>query len=175
MILSEDELTRLFRAEHWDPFSLLGPHPASREGTAGVVVRAFVPEASRVEVLRPGKDSQRMTRIHDEGLYEVTIADARLPLVYRLAVTDGQGHKTERHDPYAFSQLITDFDLHLFSEGRLYRAYNLLGAHCLSLDGIAGVRFIVWAPNAKRVSVVGDFNNWDGRRHQMRNRGVSGL
>ena len=175
MILSDDELKRLFRAEHWDPFSLLGPHPASREGTAGVVVRAFVPEASRVEVLRHGKDSQRMTRIHDEGLYEVTIADARLPLVYRLAVTDGQGHKTERHDPYAFSQLITDFDLHLFSEGRLYRAYNLLGAHCLSLDGIAGVRFIVWAPNAKRVSVVGDFNNWDGRRHQMRNRGVSGL
>jgi len=175
MILSDDELKRLFRAEHWDPFSLLGPHPVSREGTAGVVVRAFVPEASRVEVLRHGKDSQRMTRIHDEGLYEVTIADARLPLVYRLAVTDGQGHKTERHDPYAFSQLITDFDLHLFSEGRLYRAYNLLGAHCLSLDGIAGVRFIVWAPNAKRVSVVGDFNNWDGRRHQMRNRGVSGL
>jgi len=175
MILSDDELKRLFRAEHWDPFSLLGPHPASREGTVGVVVRAFVPEASRVEVLRHGKDSQRMTRIHDEGLYEVTIADARLPLVYRLAVTDGQGHKTERHDPYAFSQLITDFDLHLFSEGRLYRAYNLLGAHCLSLDGIAGVRFIVWAPNAKRVSVVGDFNNWDGRRHQMRNRGVSGL
>jgi 1,4-alpha-glucan branching enzyme len=175
MILSEDEVTRLFRAEHWDPFSLLGPHPASREGTAGVVVRAFVPEASRVEVLRPGKDSLRMTRIHDEGLYELTIADARLPLVYRLAVTDGQGRKTERHDPYAFSQLITDFDLHLFSEGRLYRAYHLLGAHCLSLDGIAGVRFVVWAPNAKRVSVVGDFNNWDGRRHQMRNRGVSGL
>ena len=86
-----------------------------------------------------------------------------------------KGAKLNDTDPYAFSQLITDFDLHLFSEGRLYRAYNLLGAHCLSLDGIAGVRFIVWAPNAKRVSVVGDFNNWDGRRHQMRNRGVSGL
>ena len=82
---------------------------------------------------------------------------------------------TDRHDPYAFPNVVSDFELHLFAEGKLFRAYDLLGAHVQTIKGVIGVRFVVWAPNAMRVSVVGDFNGWDGRRHPMRSRGGSGL
>jgi 1,4-alpha-glucan branching enzyme len=173
--LSPDELTRLFRAEHWNPFSLLGPHPVMSKGQPAVVVRAFLPEAATAELLTEGLGSFPMTRVHDEGLFEATIPQTIQSSAYRLQVTDLIGAVTQRHDPYAFPNLISDFDLHLFAEGRLYCAYQMLGAHCMQIDGIAGVRFVVWAPNAMRVSVVGDFNGWDGRRHQMRNRGASGL
>ena len=81
----------------------------------------------------------------------------------------------ERHDPYAFPPLLTDFDLHLFAEGRHYRAYDMMGAHVRTVEGVAGVHFVVWAPNALRVSVVGDFNGWDGRSHPMQVRGGTGL
>ena len=94
---------------------------------------------------------------------------------YRLRLTDHAGEISERHDPYAFPPLLTDFELHLFAEGTFFKAYETMGAHLRTVQGIAGVHFVVWAPNAVRVSVVGDFNQWDGRRHPMTNRGATGL
>jgi 1,4-alpha-glucan branching enzyme len=115
-----------------------------------------------------------MTRTHPGGLFEaqVEVASA-FPYQYRL--TDADGHRWETDDPYRFPLRITDFDLYLFGEGTHYRTYERMGAHPATLEGVQGVAFAVWAPNARRVSVVGPFNRWDGRVHPMQNRGPSGL
>lgn len=170
-------MERLIRAEHWDPFTLLGPHSLHEQGTTMTVVRAFLPEAEEATVLLDQANDKAlpMTKVHEAGLFEATVRQTFDPSRYRLRVRDRWGGITERHDPYAFAPFITDFDLHLFAEGRHYRTYELLGAHSCSMHGITGVRFAVWAPNAIRASVVGNFNGWDGRRHQMRNRGATGL
>src|SRR5205807_3673940 len=94
---------------------------------------------------------------------------------YRLAVEDHEGHAWQFVDAYTFGPVLTDFDLHLLGEGTHYRNYERLGAHLREHQGYRGVHFAVWAPNAQRVSVVGNFNHWDGRVHPMRNRGTSGL
>ena len=171
-----EELQRLIRAEHWDPFVLLGPHPMSDNGHTRTVVRAFLPEA--VEAVL-GPDGQErpvpMARVHKEGVFEAPLPDTVREGRYRLKVTDQWGGVSERHDPYAFPNLLTDFDLHLLAEGRHYRAYETMGAHVRTVRDVTGVHFVVWAPNAQRVSVVGDFNHWDGRRHPMRSRGGGGL
>jgi 1,4-alpha-glucan branching enzyme len=116
-----------------------------------------------------------MNRVHDSGLFEAILDAPKGTLKYRLRVTDSQGTVTERHDPYAFPHLISDHDLHLFAEGNLFKGYERLGAHLTTVDGIAGVHFVVWAPNAMRASVVGGFNHWDGRCHQMMSRGSTGI
>jgi len=173
MGVSTEDIERLIRAEHWDPFAILGPHPDG-EGSE-TVVRAFVPEARKVSLVpdEPAGQPIPMRAVHEAGLYE-----ARLPRKtsrYRLRVADRFNHVSERYDPYAFPPLLSDFELHLFAEGRLYRAYDWLGAHVRTVEGVTGTHFAVWAPNALRVSVVGDFNGWDGRCHAMRNRGATGL
>jgi 1,4-alpha-glucan branching enzyme len=172
-----EHIDRLLRAEHWDPFVLLGPHPVPAEGKPATVVRAFLPDAAQVTVLteEPEQLSSSMKQIHRDGLFEAVIPCTLEKLRYRLRVTDRSGSVTETYDPYEFPPLLTDFDLHLFAEGRHYRVYEFMGAHIITLNGVAGVRFAVWAPNASRVSVVGDFNQWDGRRHAMRSRGGTGL
>jgi 1,4-alpha-glucan branching enzyme len=171
-----DDIERLIRAEHWDPFSLLGPHRVAGNGDSHGVVRAFLPGATEAAVLpdREGMDTVPMRSVHAAGLFEATVP-ASVKQHYRLRVRDRWGNITEQHDPYAFPPLLSDFDLHLFAEGRHYRAYETLGAHFTEVAGVLGVRFVIWAPNARRVSVVGDFNGWDGRRHQMRTRGSTGL
>jgi len=172
-----DHIERLVKAEHWDPFALLGPHPVSRNGAPATVVRAFLPEARSVSLLPEGGQGSPipMEPVHEAGLYEATVSAAIGQVRYKLRVAERGGAVTDRHDPYSYPPLFTDFDLHLFAEGRHYRAYEMLGAQTLTIEGVAGVRFAVWAPNALRVSVVGDFNGWDGRRHAMRNRGQTGL
>ncbi|MBI4400641.1 MAG: 1,4-alpha-glucan branching protein GlgB [Nitrospirae bacterium] len=177
MTTHANDIERLTRAEHWDPFALLGPHPATTDGRPALIVRAFLPEAKEASVLpdETGRTPVPMTRIHAAGLFEASLPAGMEKTRYRLRVVDHWGSVTERHDPYAYLPLLTDFDLHLFAEGRHYRAYDTLGAHLQNVEGVAGVRFVVWAPNAQRVSVVGDFNGWDGRRHPMRNRGSTGL
>ncbi|TLY39325.1 MAG: 1,4-alpha-glucan branching protein GlgB [Nitrospirae bacterium] len=172
-----EDIERLIRAEHWDPFCVLGPHTVTANGKRATLVRAFLPEAVEAYLL-PGDQGTRpvaMTSMHAEGLFEATVPPMGEKPRYRLRVTDRRGGVTERHDPYAYPPLLSDFDLHLFGEGRLHRAYEILGAHLHTVDDVAGVRFAVWAPNALRVSVVGDFNGWDGRRHPMRSRGATGL
>jgi 1,4-alpha-glucan branching enzyme len=172
-----EHIERLVRAEHWDPFVLLGPHPATTEGKPDTIIRAFLPEAAEATVLveEPQPLTAPMKRVHRDGLFEAVLSSDREKLRYRLRVKDRSGAVTEQHDPYAFPLLLTDFDLHLFAEGRHYRAYEFMGAHIATVDRVAGVRFAVWAPNAARVSIVGDFNRWDGRRHAMRSRGTTGL
>ena len=126
MPISSGDIERLVRAEHWDPFAILGPQPAGNGPGTGV--RAFLPETAEVVLLPDGSDGHAvpMRVVHEAGLYE-----ARLPQGapgYRLRVTDRWGNVSERHDPYAFAPLLSEFDLHLFTEGRLYQAYDKLGA-----------------------------------------------
>ncbi len=175
--ISFEQADQLVQGHHWDPLSILGPHPSSASGSNGFAIRCFLPEAKDVTVLIGSKDqpSIPMTRIHDAGLFEAQCSLKVERPFYRLRITDYSGQVSERHDPYAFAPLLTDFELHLFAEGTFFKAYATMGAHLRTVQGVAGVHFVVWAPNARRVSVVGDFNQWDGRRHPMTNRGATGL
>jgi 1,4-alpha-glucan branching enzyme len=116
-----------------------------------------------------------MKRLHDDGFLEARLSDVANPIPYRLRWMNRDGIVMEVLDPYAYPPVLTDFDLHLIGEGTHYLKYEKLGAHLRDIGGDGGVHFAVWAPNAQRVSVVGDFNGWDGRRHPMRNRGDSGV
>jgi len=161
----------LAEARHADPFSVLGPH---LEGDR-VVIRAIVPAAERIEITSDGTHVA-MERRHDAGVFEGTIprADEGIP-DYRLRVKYSGGDTVEVDDPYRYGRLLTDYDLYLFAEGKHTRIYDKLGAHVTQVGEAYGVHFAVWAPNAGRVSVVGDFNDWDGRVHPMRSLGVSGV
>jgi 1,4-alpha-glucan branching enzyme len=167
-----EQVARIIDATHWDPFEVLGPHPTS----GGIVVRAFLPDAQQVELVTLDQgEAAPMKRVHPAGLFEVELPGRSPNVAYRLRVTDGTGSVREITDPYSFPPLLTDYDLHLIGEGTHYRNYEKLGAHLATVNGIDGVHFGVWAPNAQRVSVVGDFNAWDGRCHPMRVRGSSGV
>lgn len=152
-----------------NPFAVLGPHDV--EG--GRIVRAFLPGAARVEVLRQsdGAVLAQLVPGVEEGLFENFLRD-RSP--YRLRIV-WPNTVQEIEDPYSFGLLLGDLDLHLFNEGRHFELANCLGAQSVTIDGVNGVRFAVWAPNAVRVAVVGDFNSWDSRRHPMRLRHRAGI
>jgi 1,4-alpha-glucan branching enzyme len=172
-MLSEDidSAALIAAADHPDPFAFLGMH----EIGDGVVVRAFLPGARAVEVIdrTSGQRAAGMTQIHESGVFAGRVAQRR-PFAYKLRVDYGHGFE-DYEDPYRFGTLLGELDVYLMAEGTHHRLYDRLGAHCRSLDGVAGVAFAVWAPNARRVSVVGDFNMWDGRRHPMRHRFESGV
>jgi 1,4-alpha-glucan branching enzyme len=168
-ILTKEIIRTIIRGEHGDPFAVLGPHALKKGGSDLVVIRAFLPGAEKVSVLPMGSDGppRSMARIHAEGLFEAVYPQDQVPTRYQLEVVDGAGSR-QIEDPYRFPSTLSDFDLLLIGEGKHYRSYEKLGAHLLTLDGVPGVLFAVWAPNARRVSVVGDFNHWDGRVHPMR-------
>lgn len=160
----------LVRGDISDPSFFLGMH--RERGT--LVVRVFWPFAERITVVsQDGTARVEARRVHEEGVFVAEI-DAEAPFSYLLEIVE-DGHVFTTQDPYAFPPLLTDFDLHLFNEGTHVRAYEKLGAHVLEVQGVRGVHFAVWAPNALRVSVVGDFNRWDGRVHVLRPRGSSGV
>ncbi|PYU31068.1 MAG: 1,4-alpha-glucan branching enzyme [Acidobacteria bacterium] len=174
------EIESILRAEHGEPFAILGRHPVQAGAERAIAVRAFLPRANEVTVvLENGGASYPARRIHPDGFFEAVIpySDGILasPTSYRLHLGYWDGSNEGVYDPYAFPPLLTDFDLHLITEGTHYLKYEKLGAHVREVAGVRGVHFAVWAPNAQRVSVVGDFNHWDGRVHPMRNRGTSGL
>jgi 1,4-alpha-glucan branching enzyme len=175
------EMESLIRGEFNDPHHILGPHYAGDAAKRQVVVRAFIPRSSRVSLILDSAPGAPIPaeRIHPAGIYAAALPGEReLPLApnsYRWHIREQGFPDREFRDPYAFAPLLTDFDLHLFGEGTHTEAYEKLGAHLREIDGVAGVAFGVWAPNAQRVSIVGDFNQWDGRTHPMRNRGPSGL
>jgi 1,4-alpha-glucan branching enzyme len=154
-----------------DPHSLLGAHPQN----GSVVVRAFRPEAETVKVRIEGAEPVELERAHPAGLFEGTLDGAELPLRYRLEVSYPEGATLVVDDPYAFPPTLGELDLHLASEGRHERIYERLGAHVREVDGVVGTSFAVWAPSARSVSVVGDFNLWDGRLHPMRSLGSTGI
>ena len=174
LTVQQDDVDRLIAGIHWNPHSILGPHPITIDSRPHLAIRAWLPDVKNVEVV---VDSilWRMTRIREEGLYEALLPDMPQAPSYQLRITQFDGTTTEMQDPYAVPPLLTDFELHLFCEGTLYRAYESFGAHSRTVGGIRGVHFVVWAPNAARVSVVGDFNGWDGLRHPMTNRGSAGV
>ena len=165
------------RGECGDPFAVLGPHVFREGQQSGLAIRAFLPQANDVIVVPadPAVAAQPMTPLHPGGLFEARFFDRAEPFAYQLEVRDGGGTSRRCEDPYRFPSTLSDFDLHLLAEGTHYRAYEKLGAHLAAVDGIAGVRFAVWAPNARRVSVVGDWNGWDGRVHPMRLHPGNGL
>ncbi len=173
------ELARIAEARHHDPFAVLGRHP---EGEGRVRVLAYLPGAVAAELLDAEGRPLALERL-DGGRERPWLCDfflgrfpeAQVPERYRLRWQEGDGGRGEGYDPYCFPPQIPDFDLYLFGEGRHWHAYRFLGAHPAIVDGVEGVRFATWAPNAERVSVVGDFNRWDGRRHPMRVRGSTGV
>jgi 1,4-alpha-glucan branching enzyme len=177
MTLSDVEIHALVTGEHGDPFAALGPHVVPTPEGAALVVRALILGAESVTV-KPvgGAPAPRvMERLHPDGLFEAVFPGQREGFPYRLEVRDGQGQTTELDDAYRFPSTLGALDLVLLGEGTHYRAYEKLGAHLATIDGVAGVVFAVWAPEARRVSVVGDFNAWDGRRHPMRLHPGNGL
>ncbi len=161
--MTRKEMEALVGGYHGDPFRILGPHAA--KDRKGWEVRAFLPQAAEAEVAVDGAATP-MIKVHPEGLYVAFFAGEPRP--YRLRIKTVDGSASEFEDPYRFPILISDFDLHLFAEGTNYESYHSLGAHLVEIEGVAGVRFAVWAPNAEVVSVVGDFNQWDTRRNPMR-------
>jgi 1,4-alpha-glucan branching enzyme len=165
-------LQAIAEARHADPFAVLGPHV---EPNKGVVIRTVIPTAERITVTRNGSGSIEMTRRHPAGIFEAVLADLTDIPDYRLHVSYHGGATSEIDDPYRYGRVLSDYDLYLFGEGKHTRIYEKLGAHPMTIGRAAGVHFAVWAPNAKRVSVVGDFNAWDGRRHPMRSLGLSGV
>ncbi len=158
------EIRAIVSGNQADPFAWLGMHVTG----GGLVVRAFLPCASKVQLIdaTSAKPVADMVRIHDDGLFEASLADAA-PFDYRLRRFAGGGHQ-DIADPYAFAPVLGEIDRYLLSEGTHYRSYEKLGAHVAAIGGVDGVAFALWAPNARRVSVVGDFNGWDGRCHAMR-------
>jgi 1,4-alpha-glucan branching enzyme len=168
--VSRDDVDAIVAARHRNPFAVLGPHPVSVDGRPAIAIRAFVPGAQTIRLLPhdPDLPPSPMQRVHGDGFFEAVVPDRRHTFPYRLEVAeDGQG-SVEIDDAYRFTSTLSDYDLHLLGEGRHYQGYEKLGSHMTTVDGVAGTVFAVWAPNARRVSVVGDFNRWDGRRHPMR-------
>ncbi len=168
--LTPEVIEAIVEGRHGDPFAVLGPHVLDEGAGSGVVIRAFLPKAEKVMLVPLGVDlpPQPMGQIHPEGLFETLLVGRREAVAYRLRWAGPSCAETEINDPYRFPSTLSDYDLYLLGEGAHYRVYEKLGAHRVSLEGVPGVRFGVWAPNARRVSVVGDFNAWDGRVHPMR-------
>ena len=154
-----------------DPHAYLGAHPAKN----GVVIRAYRPDAESVRVRAANGSAVDLERQHGDGLFEGVIEGVSLPLDYELEVRYPAGDTYVLRDPYAFMPTVGDLDLHLAAEGRHEELYARLGAHPRELEGVDGCAFAVWAPNARSVSVVGDFNGWDGRLHPMRSLGPAGI
>jgi 1,4-alpha-glucan branching enzyme len=156
------------------PFDVLGMHPVMDGKRNALVVRTFQPQAAGVSIQRKNA-LYPMKKVHPDGLFEAVFPEEEEFFPYRLSITLPGQRSYEIEDPYRYRALLTDYDLHLFSEGNHFRLYEKLGAHLVEHEGVKGVSFAVWAPNAERVSVIGELNHWDGRRHPMRPRGASGL
>jgi len=164
---NEDQ-QRIMQASHHDPFNYLGLH----RQTGSASFRVFAPHSKELFFSSPKKS---LTRIDGSDFFEWVGNSGDISDHEKITRVDDKGEQSEFYDPYSFPAQINDFDLHLFGEGKHWHIYRLLGAHCKTINGISGVLFATWAPSAERVSVIGDFNQWDGRTHAMRNRGSSGV
>ncbi|NJN87194.1 MAG: 1,4-alpha-glucan branching enzyme [Leptolyngbyaceae cyanobacterium SL_7_1] len=166
--VAPDQVERIVWNQYQDPFEILGPHQIEQDGKTVWVVRAYLPHAEAVWVRLPEERKEYpMQSAHHPHFFECVLEVESLAN-YQLRVKEGDNERVA-YDPYAFrSPLVTEFDIHLFTEGNHHRIYEKLGAHLTEINGVSGVYFAVWAPNARNVSVLGDFNWWDGRKHQMR-------
>ncbi|MCB2425898.1 1,4-alpha-glucan branching protein GlgB [Methylophaga pinxianii] len=164
--LTDDQL-KIIEARHHDPFAVLGRHLTKN----GVYVRAFLPHTESASV----GDNLPMRRVPGTDIFEWTGLAKELEVPYQIHRTTSDGEVQSHYDPYCFPPQISDYDLYLFAEGKHWHAYRILGSHKQTVNGVDGVMFATWAPNAQRVSVVGTFNRWDGRCHPMRSRGSTGV
>jgi 1,4-alpha-glucan branching enzyme len=160
---------------HGAPFSVLGPHLVEEQGVGILSIRAFRPLDQSVEVVEADGRRTPMQKIDPAGFFEARLSHHSAPVAYQLAVYDAAGHEYLLDDPYRFPPLLTDYDLYLFGEGNFLYIYEKLGAHPRTVDGVSGVNFAVWAPNAERVSVVGPFNGWDKRVHPLQRNSAVGV
>ena len=180
--LAPETIDRILDARHADPFSVLGPHPFDEKGEIRLAIRVYAPAAKSVSILphdlaRHDAEANPVptVQLHPEGFFEGVVGPVGEDFRYRLRVERHDGHTWDCEDTYRFGRVLTDYDLYLLGEGSHYRNYEKLGSHLMTVDGVAGCHFAVWAPNADRISVVGAFNDWDGRRTVLRNLGASGI
>lgn len=173
--LLSNDLLRVISATHHDPFEVLGRHRlAETSATADTVIRAFLPGA-RSASLVIGDQIVTCERIEGSDIFEWYGLESALKRRYQIEWNDRHNNLHREYDAYNFAPQLGELDIHLFGEGQHWAIYEVLGAHPKQIDGVDGVLFATWAPSAERVSVVGDFNDWDGRHHPMRVRGASGL
>jgi len=174
-----EDVYRVIHTDHHDPFSVLGAHIVKVAGAPALAIRAFLPESQSASVVfdQPvkGEFEYPLTLVHPEGLFEAIFRGVSAVVPYKLKRYLPEGGETVFHDSYAFLPTLTDFDLYLFNKGDHTRIFEKLGAHYAEVNGVGGVQFAVWAPSARSVSVIGDFNGWDRRRHAMRVLGSSGV
>jgi 1,4-alpha-glucan branching enzyme len=171
--IAPEQVERIVANQHQDPFEILGAHPLEGENGNSTkwVVRTYQPTAKAVWALVPQERKEiPMQSVHHPNFFECIIETKELAN-YQFRIEEGDRERVI-YDPYAFrSPKLTDLDIHLFAEGNHHRIYEKLGAHFMEVNGVKGVYFAVWAPNARNVSILGDFNYWDGRKHQMAKRG----
>ncbi len=174
-LLRKEEIDTLLAASHDDVFSALGmhQHPSGK----GLIARVFLPGASSVDVIanNGNKKVASLTQVDAAGLFEGKLGRRSKPFSYHLSIQFGDEANSLVEDPYRFPSLLDENDLYLFCEGTQEKAYQWMGAHVRTVDKVVGMSFVIWAPDAARVSVVGEFNHWDGRRHVMRKHPAAGL
>ena len=174
--LSAEQVESVVLNLHHDPFQILGPHEIEVNGNKSWVVRAFVPDSTEVYLLDPATGEEYPMRpVHNQHFFEVVLPGHKEIFMYQYRIVAMNGHERFVHDPYFFLPQMGELDLYLFGQGDHHRIYEKLGAHPMEVNGVKGVYFAVWAPNARNVSVIGNFNVWHGGKHQMRVLGSSGV
>ena len=170
-LLPDDDYFPLIEARHCDPFRILG----LRKSDNKMLVRVMRPDAAKVDLVTEDGKKTALKNIDPHGVFELPVPSLSIGDPYTLEFTAHSGSKWRQRDPYSFGPVLGEMDIYLFNEGTHYDIYKKLGAHVKVIEDVPGVHFAVWAPSAQRVSVVGDFNNWDGRTHQMRKLIPSGI
>jgi len=174
--ISAEQVESVIRNLHHDPFQILGPHEIEVNGSKNWVVRAFVPDSTEVYLFNPGTGEEYpMRSAHNQHFFEVVLPGHKEIFMYQYRIVAMNGHERFVHDPYFFLPQMGELDLYLFGQGDHHKIYEKLGAHPMEVNGVKGVYFAVWAPNARNVSVIGNFNVWHGGKHQMRVLGSSGV
>jgi 1,4-alpha-glucan branching enzyme len=168
------DIDQIVDGNHHDPFSTLGMHTVRTPQGQGIVIRAYIPGAEGITAV---SDSVRvaLVQVDPAGFFEVLVPNQQTHFLYQLEISYPHNHRVTTPDPYTFPPILSDYDLHLFGESTHHHIFDKLGSHLITFHGIQGVSFAVWAPNARRVSVVGDFNHWNGTQYPMRSRGTSGV
>lgn len=176
LYIQKDLVDKIVQNQHHDPFEVLGPHEVQIKDQKKWVVRAFFPDSKAVFLVDSEKKIELpMPIAHNESFFELVLEDYENLFMYQFRVVSHNGHSRIVHDPYFFLPGLSEYDLYLFGQGNHHKIYEKLGAHVLVREGVKGVQFAVWAPNARNVSIVGDFNDWHGGKHQMRVLGSSGI
>ena len=173
LLPDKNSLDKLLGGRHTDPHSVLGMHNCP--GNKSLVIRVFDPMAEEVIIITEKQEAVKAQKIHDGGLFAIEFSGTEKHFGYEVEKKFKDGTSFKSADPYCFLPGVGELDQHLFNQGEHHRIYEFMGAHPKTYGTVKGVLFTVWAPSAERVSVVGDFNCWDGRRHMMRSIGSSGI